>query len=185
MTVETPQRAQLLRQLGGVFRERGYEGATLTQLAAATGLGKASLYHHFPGGKAEMAEALLRAAVADAQRLAFARLEGREPPAERLQAFLAGYADYLEDSGGPCLLAVLALGSARGTHGALISGQFQDWTAALARVFEETGEKPKRAARSATDLLNGLYGAQVVSALLDDPKHLRRSIKRLSRSLPK
>jgi len=55
-----PRRDALLRQLGQVFRERGYEGATLTQLAAATGLGKASLYHHFPGGKAEMADVLVR-----------------------------------------------------------------------------------------------------------------------------
>jgi len=60
-----PRRDALLRQLGQVFRERGYEGATLTQLAAATGLGKASLYHHFPGGKAEMADVLVRDAIAD------------------------------------------------------------------------------------------------------------------------
>lgn len=38
-----------------LFRESGYDGVSLAQIAVATGLGKASLYHHFPGGKVEMA----------------------------------------------------------------------------------------------------------------------------------
>ena len=37
------------------FRQYGYEGATLSLLSQASGLGKASLYHYFPGGKSEMA----------------------------------------------------------------------------------------------------------------------------------
>lgn len=177
----SPQRERLLGQLGQVFRERGYEGATLTQLAAATGLGKASLYHHFPGGKAEMADVLVRNAVAEAHRLAFARLEGPEPAAERLARFLGGFAEYLHQSGGPCLLGVLALGSARQRHGAAIASQFRDWSALLARAMESAGAKPKRAQRDAADLLDVLYGAQVMTALLGDPDHLRRAIKRLGR----
>jgi len=177
------RREALLHQLGQVFRERGYEGATLTQLAAATGLGKASLYHHFPGGKAEMADVLVRNAIADAQRLAFARLEGPEAAAERLARFIAGYAEYLEHSGGVCLLGVLAIGSARRTHGDAIASQFRDWKAALARVFEEAGAKPKRAQRNAADLLDVLYGAQMAAALLDDPGHLHRAFKRANRRL--
>lgn len=183
MNQSQPRREALLRQLGQVFRERGYEGATLTQLAAATGLGKASLYHHFPGGKAEMADVLVRDAIADAQRLAFARLEGREPAAQRLERFTAGYAEYLQRSGGVCLLGVLAIGSARRTHGDAIASQFRDWQAALARAFEEAGAKPKRALRNAADLLDVLYGGQMVAALLDDPGHLRRALKRANRRL--
>ncbi|MEO1396256.1 MAG: TetR family transcriptional regulator [Cyanobacteria bacterium J06634_5] len=42
-----------------MFRQFGYEGVTLTKISRETGLGKASLYHHFPGGKGAMAEATL------------------------------------------------------------------------------------------------------------------------------
>lgn len=42
-----------------LFREYGYDGATLSKISQATGLGKASLYHHFPGGKDEMVETVL------------------------------------------------------------------------------------------------------------------------------
>lgn len=180
---DSSQRAELIQRLGQVFRERGYEGATLTQLAAATGLSKASLYHHFPGGKAEMADVLLRDAVAQAQRLAFSRVRGPEPPAERLQRFVQGFAEYLNQAGGPCLLGVLALGSARRTHGAQIAAQVHDWQDSLAGLFEDSGQKPKRAARSAAELLNALYGAQVVGLLANDPRHLKRTLKRLARTL--
>jgi TetR/AcrR family transcriptional regulator, lmrAB and yxaGH operons repressor len=42
-----------------LFRQYGYEGLTLSKISQSTELGKASLYHHFPGGKAEMAQAAL------------------------------------------------------------------------------------------------------------------------------
>lgn len=179
------KRADLLDALARVFRERGYEGATLAELAAATGLGKASLYHHFPGGKAQMADALIRDALADARARAFAHLQGPEPPAQRLQRFVSGYGDYLTAANGPCLLGVLAMGSARRVHGELMAAQFNEWRDALANAFEEAGQKSKRASRSAAEVLNTLYGAQMTAALLGDPKHLNRSLKRLARSLDK
>ena len=49
-------RDELLPALGEVFRAHGYEGASLTAITAATGLGKGSLYHFFPRGKEQMAE---------------------------------------------------------------------------------------------------------------------------------
>jgi AcrR family transcriptional regulator len=48
----------MLIGLTKVFREKGYEGASLKELAEVTGLKKASLYHRFPKGKQEMAEAV-------------------------------------------------------------------------------------------------------------------------------
>lgn len=183
MPEASTRRTALTSQLGQVFRERGYAGATLTQLANAAGIGKASLYHHFPGGKAEMLEVLLRDAMTEAQSRAFARLAGGGTPGERLQRFLDGYADYLRHGNGPCLLGVLALGSARGPYGERLAGQMRDWQAMLVRLFEEAGHKPKRAARSAAEVLDALYGAQLMAALVDDPGHLRRAFKRLSRDL--
>jgi TetR/AcrR family transcriptional regulator, lmrAB and yxaGH operons repressor len=181
----TTTRATLIDQIGQVFRDRGYEGATLTQLSAATGLSKASLYHHFPGGKAEMADVLLRDAVAEAQRRAFSHLEGDGSPRERLERFVVGYADYLQYSGGQCLLAVLTLGSGSNDHGERIATQLADWQEALARVFEARGQKRKRAVRSAADLLAQLYGAQTLSKLLGDPKYLRQTLKRLGSGIGK
>lgn len=181
--MQAANRDSLLTPIAQVFRERGYEGATLTQLSAATGLGKASLYHHFPGGKTEMAEVLLRRAITELERRAFARLVGPEPAADRLQRFVDGFGDYLDESGGLCLLGVLGLGSARQRYRAQIAEQFRDWRARLDRVLGEGGAKPKKSARTAAEALNLLYGAQVMARLLDDPGHLQTALARVSRRL--
>ena len=54
MTRDGSKREAAIAALAEVFRERGYEGASLAALSEASGLGKASLYHFFPKGKEEM-----------------------------------------------------------------------------------------------------------------------------------
>lgn len=177
-------REALLASLGEVFESYGYDGATLTQLSAATGLGKASLYHHFPGGKAEMAAALLRDRVANLERVAFARLQGNLPPGERLAAFIDGFREYVQDGERACLIQSFAQGSAAERHGETIARQYEDWRRRLADVYAESGMKPKRADRAAADLLSGLYGGLITSTLSRDPDTFRRQAKRLKRGLP-
>ncbi len=78
-------REDLLDRLLLVFRDRGFEGATIAEIARATGLGKASLYHHFPGGKVEMAETLVREVCAHLDREVFAVLKVKGSPSRRVQ----------------------------------------------------------------------------------------------------
>ena len=177
-------RDRLLASLREVFETMGYDGATLTQLAAATGLGKASLYHHFPGGKAEMAAVLLRDAVADLEREAYAQLGGTAPPADRLAAFIDGFRAYVRDGERACLITVFAQGSAGAVHGETIAAQHADWLQRLAAPFEEAGFKPKRARRAAAELLAALYGSLLTSRLAREPGSFGRQAKRLKRSLP-
>ena len=44
-------RADARPALAEAFRQYGFEGASLSMLSEATGLGNGSLYHFFPGGK--------------------------------------------------------------------------------------------------------------------------------------
>ncbi|HEY5646325.1 MAG TPA: TetR/AcrR family transcriptional regulator [Pseudomonadales bacterium] len=178
-------RTDLLAPLADVFETMGYDGATLARLAAATGLSKASLYHHFPGGKAEMAAALLRAAVAELEGAAFSRLTSTRKAPERLAAFIEGFDHYAQHGERSCLLSVFAAGSAGAEHGAGIADQFADWSHRLAATFEEAGYKPKRAERAAADLLAGLYGALQLARLRQDPDVFRRQVKRLRKRLPR
>lgn len=50
---------ELLDKMLDVFRNNGFEGSSMQDLADATGLKKPSLYHRFPGGKEEMVFAVL------------------------------------------------------------------------------------------------------------------------------
>jgi AcrR family transcriptional regulator len=177
-------RKALLGMLGEVFETCGYDGATLARLSAATGLGKASLYHHFPGGKSEMAAALLRDRVASLERQAFSRLNGNGPAVERLSAFIDGFRAYVQDGERPCLVQSFSEGTASVRHGETIARQYVDWLARLTDTFAEAGLKPKRAERAAADLMAGLYGSLVTARLSREPRVFRRQAKRLKRTLP-
>lgn len=184
MVTRVQSREVLLAELAAVFLSRGYEGATFTELARATGLGKASLYHHFPGGKEEMVAVLLRDAVAQLERMAFSRLGEARPASERLQRFVDGFEKYVDGGERHCLVAILAQGSLGDRHGDQIAEQFRSWQQRLATVFEETGQKSKRAARSAEALLAELYGYLLTAKLLQHPEHFRKGVRRLKKLLP-
>jgi len=185
MVAHSIDRTQLLQRLCRVFEQHGYAGATLSQLASAAGMNKSSLYHHFPGGKQEMADALLRQAIADLESKAFSKLQSPEPPAARLHYFVDGFVEYVDGGRGHCLLAVLAQGGAQDPARAQIAAQIADWTRQLATTLEEAGARPKRAYRLASELLNQLYGGLTLGKMLNDPEHFERTAKRLGKTLRK
>jgi AcrR family transcriptional regulator len=179
----TFSRQDLLPALADVFRRRGYEGATLSELARVTGLGKASLYHHFPGGKSEMAEALARHAIADLDQRAFRHLASRAPWNERITACIDGFADYAEDGKANCLLAVLALTGEERALDDLIGEQMREWLHKLAAAFAESGLSDKAARKRARELVIALQGALVMARLLGGTKPFAQTLKRLHKEL--
>src|SRR5579859_1373640 len=56
---QTVQRRDILLAAAGVFQERGYEGATMADIARQVHLTAGSLYHHFPAGKRDLLLAVL------------------------------------------------------------------------------------------------------------------------------
>jgi AcrR family transcriptional regulator len=74
-----------------VFAEKGYEGATLDEVAERAGFGKGTLYNYFPGGKEAILLALMDHVFGSLNTLAeahFAETEGR-PVRERFERFIA------------------------------------------------------------------------------------------------
>jgi AcrR family transcriptional regulator len=177
-------RDELLAALRPVFAERGFDGASLSQLAAASGLGKASLYHHFPGGKNEMAAVLLREAVARLERLAFARLNTSRPATDRLRDFVDGFRDYVSENDGICLIAALNRGGGAELHGETIARQYADWQQRLATVFAEAGFRNKKSRRLAGELLAALYGHLETARLLRTPDAFDAQARRVRKALP-
>lgn len=57
MTTKTSSRDLLLQAASTLIRQKGYDGVGLNEILEKAGLPKGSLYHHFPGGKCELAEA--------------------------------------------------------------------------------------------------------------------------------
>jgi AcrR family transcriptional regulator len=178
-------RSDLVAILDEVFRRRGYEGATLAELSRACGLGKASLYHHFPGGKDEMAQVLLRRAVAELNKRAYRHLDRPAPWHERMIGFVQGFSDYCDAGARNCLLAEFSTTAARPKFIDEIQQQTDAWLHQLTTAFAETGISDKRARRRALELFNALYGALVTARLQNDTKPFRQTVRRLSRGFAK
>jgi AcrR family transcriptional regulator len=56
---QTVQRDDILLAAAAVFQERGYQGATMADIAQRLNLTAGSLYHHFPAGKRDLLLAVL------------------------------------------------------------------------------------------------------------------------------
>ena len=177
----------LFEQLRSVFISRGYDGATLVNLARAAHLSKASLYHHFPGGKPEMADTLVRHAIADLQQQAFSHLGTPVAPNKKLRNFIDGFSAYTQHGESDCLLAVLSHHSTATAETqnqqSVIAEQFADWLSQLAGVFEEHGYKSKKANQEAQHLMANLYGALLTAKIQNDAAFFRAAIKRMKKRL--
>lgn len=180
-------RENLLDALHTVFSQRGYDGATLTHLAEASGLSKASLYHHFPGGKPEMAEILVRRSISELQAGAYSHIRDGGDMAAGLHRFVEGFGRYLESHQGNCLLLTFTLHTT--AHDELsevqhtVRRQFQDWHEELASFLKGSGMRSKRAEREAHLFLGQLYGALITAKVHNNPTLLRRSLNRIAKRI--
>ena len=122
-----------------LFRQYGYDGASLSKISQATGLGKASLYHHFPGGKDEMVEAVLDYLERWLEQNILQRLHQPGDTHSRLQHMCERLSDVYEGGKQPCLSAILLLGSARDVFHHRVKALYRVWIDAIVHVLIESG----------------------------------------------
>lgn len=151
--------AELRARVSDVFREVGYDGATLALLSEATGLQKASLYHRFPNGKEEMATEVLRDAGAWLETHVLAPLRAPGPVRPKLVTLARRLDEFYAGGRQACLLNRLAASHVEaGPFTALIKGVFEAWGTTVSRVLSEAGVPPaiaKQRAQRAMILLQG------------------------------
>ena len=176
-----PTRAILVPLVRDVFRRHGYDGATLTALAKATNLGRGTLYHHFPGGKDEMADAALADVENVVADLVAALHSGEGSAGQRLGDMMATLDDYYDGGRTGCLLAALALD--RGDHqlGGRVAAAFAVWANGLADIARQSHLPDPE--RRAEDALVAIQGGLVLAAGLGDPGPFRRALGVAFRSL--
>lgn len=163
----------------GLFRQYGYDGATLSKISEATGLGKASLYHHFPGGKDEMVEAVLDYLEKWLGENILPALESEGEAVTRLQLMCDRLNELYHGGEQPCIFAILLSGSARDVFHAKVKAMFQAWLDAIAKVLTQSGMEAELAKQRAEDMAIGIQGSLIVSQALDDSSLFRRTIEQL------
>jgi nuclear transport factor 2 (NTF2) superfamily protein len=169
------ERADTLAALAEVFREHGYEGASLTLIAKATGLGKGSLYNFFPGGKEEMAAAVLADIDLWFETSVFAPLREAAEPDVAVAAMFDAVTTYFRSGRRVCLVGVLALGEARDRFAEPVREYFANWVEALAAALVRGGRSPATAVALAEDAWNSRDPQRVALAYTEDSSWRNRS----------
>lgn len=177
----TRSRDQVVDVLIDTFRREGVDGATLTVLSEATGLGRSSLYHHFPGGKADMEEQVvtrvdlvLRCEVIEPLR------ERSVAPAARIDRMLVTMDRIYEGGARRCIVERLCASSGRAPDDRLTS-IVVDWIAALSDTLAELGVAEPEAV--AEDAVACLQGALILCDATRSAAPFRRVTTRLAARL--
>lgn len=182
--VQSPERVvkgtRVIQGLAEVFREHGFEGASLAHITKATGLGKGSLYHAFPSGKEEMAAAVLADIDAWFETNVFILLEDVEVPAPKaIDHMLDACAVYFHCGGRVCLVGAFALSDTRDSFAEAVNGYFRRWADALCAALRRSGLSRSKARSASEDVLAGIQGGLVIARAFDDNSYFEREIKRL------
>lgn len=183
MPAKKTTRADALALIAAAFRAHGYDGTSLSLIAQATGLGRASLYHHFPGGKEEMAREVFAHTGAAVDALLLAPLRGPGTPAERIDAHCAGIRAFYEGGAANCLLGALTLSGGADLFQAELAASFKLWIDALAKVLREAGQGRGPARRAAERAVAQVQGALILSRGLGQLAAFQRSLAALPQLL--
>ncbi|MFK8184445.1 MAG: TetR/AcrR family transcriptional regulator [Phormidesmis sp.] len=172
-----------LPSLFSLFRQYGYDGATLSKISETTGLGKASLYHHFPGGKNDMVTSVLDHAESWLAENVLTVLASEALPEERLKKMCDRLSELYAGGTQPCLLAVMQAGTGRDMFHDNVKNSLEALINAIAAVLVEAGLSQALARQRGESAIITIQGAVMLSQALDDPNIFQRELAQLPSSL--
>ncbi|MBA5638524.1 TetR/AcrR family transcriptional regulator [Duganella sp. LX20W] len=173
------EREDVIPMLAEVFRTYGFEGASLARITEQTKLGKGSIYHFFPGGKEEMAEAVLAHVDAWFKQHVFEPLNESADAAAGIEAMFDEVGRYFQSGRRVCLVGVFALGNERDRFSDQVRDYFSAWIDALAAALVRTGRKPEDAMALAEEVVGGIQGALVLARAFDRTSVFTDTLHRL------
>lgn len=160
-------REELIARIGEVFREHGYNGASLSLIGQAVGLGKGSLYHYFPEGKPEMARLVLEHVHGWFETNVFAPLRTGSGEAALRHMFDATR-QYFRCGRRICLVGAFALDHTRDVFALAVSRYFEEWLRALEDFLARSGVPPHKSHALSCAAMAAIQGGLVLARALDD-----------------
>ncbi len=165
-----PTRERLVEVSGELFRAQGYNGTGVKQIVANADAQLGSLYHHFPGGKAQLGAEAIRVSGALYEQLIPAVFDSAPNLVTGVRMFFAGAAAHLieTDFADACPIATVALevSSSSETLRAACADVFESWIAAGSELYHGTRLSDARARELTIALLCALEGAFVLARAL-------------------
>ena len=178
-----PTRERLIAAMTDALQRRGLHGVGLAELLQVAQAPKGVLYHHFPGGKTELAVAAIDAVVAHIDA-SLQRLQQRPGTAlDALRQWLTQAGQHLQRSGFErgCPLATVALESTPQDEAirAAVARGFALLRERLAQVLVQAGVNAARAPGLAALVVSAYEGALMQARVAGDTQALRATVETL------
>jgi TetR/AcrR family transcriptional regulator, lmrAB and yxaGH operons repressor len=161
-------REQIVVALFDLFRRSGFDGVSVNDISAATGLGRSSLYHYFPGGKDDMAAAVVDFVRSSLDTQIFAPLRAKAPLERRIDAMLEGVSELYCGGAEPCLIASMLVGHGDDELGRSLGAILAQWVDELTAALKSEGVAARDARARASEAIVQIQGALVLGRALRD-----------------
>jgi len=170
-------RERMIRSAALLFREQGIGSTSFSDVIERSGAPRGSIYHHFPGGKAQLADETIRWAGGSIGDLIDASAAAGDP-VRMVRDFVALWRAGLERSeyqaGCPMVAAAVESDGELPGLAAVAGEQFDRWQASFSGCLRSAGVPRARAARLATLAIASIEGAIVLCRAARDIAPLDR-----------
>lgn len=168
-----------------LFRQKGYAATGLADIVEASGAPKGSVYHYFPGGKAEIGEAAVREAGRRVLETVRGLADSAASAGDLVKAHAALLGDWMAKSGyrdGAPMTTVL-LENAPQDAAITAAGReaLGAWAGELTACLTRDGASPEQAERFASLTLSALDGALLQARVEQSRSPLDIAAEELSR----
>ena len=161
---------------------KGYDGASLNELAEASGLKKASLYHRFPEGKKEIAAAVLTYVNEWVHENIYIILVNASIlPTERLEKALQNIDTLYNGGENSCIIRAMSLDSGLEIFGEQIKQTLQLWIDGFTALGLSIGFTKEIATEKAFQTLINIQGSLVIAKGLGSKNVFQMSLKAIEK----
>jgi TetR/AcrR family transcriptional repressor of lmrAB and yxaGH operons len=178
MPVKKIEQREFLVRCWRVFHLKGYTDTSMQDLATATGLQKAGLYHHFPTKEVLMQRVIGFAMEEFRSYVLAVGMDDSLPPAEKLEKMLRRNKRLATINRRGCFFANIALETGQnGMFNNILYQALTEWSEGLAQVLQHLMPKEK-AQEEAERLVMEYEGAILFYKITGDENHLEKFIQR-------
>ncbi|MCG1037141.1 TetR/AcrR family transcriptional regulator [Polaribacter sargassicola] len=171
---------EILISLSKVFRDKGYEGASLQELAEATGLKKASLYHRFPKGKYEMAKAVFTHIDHWVEENIFLTLKNESnTPEKRLKDGLTNIKILYDEGKETCVFNSFSTQTGLSLFEQSIKNSMIEWINSFTEIGLALNIPSKESKEYALETLIEIQGSLIVAKGLNDISVFAKTLKNI------
>ena len=162
---------ELIKNLATTIRQKGYDGASLSDLEKSSGLKKASLYHRFPEGKQGIGLAVLQdIGQTISERILTIMIDKSIPTEERLPIVIERIRELYDNGDLSCIINALSMQNGLDLFQNDLNTTLENLISNLTILGVDCGYSEKESNTKAIWALNAIQGSLILCRSMKNTK---------------